>query len=107
MPSFGHLCDRFAALEVSVKQRCGQLARRLAGGDAVSLIVDSTGLSFGRASEWYEQKYGHKATRTPWRKMHLAIDPDMSVHAISITTTRCRIAKAWMLCCQLMYRWTG
>lgn len=87
VPSFGQLCDRFAALEVSVTQRCVQLARRLARGEAISLIVDSTGLSFGRASEWYEEKYGHKAMRTPWRKMHLSIDADMNVHAIRITTT--------------------
>ena len=51
------------------------------------MIVDSTGLSFGRASEWYEQKYGHKATRTPWRKMHLSIDADMNIQGIRITTT--------------------
>ncbi|MFL9913719.1 IS5 family transposase [Paraburkholderia sp. RL17-337-BIB-A] len=87
VPSSGQLCDRFAALEVSVTQRCEQLARRLARGEAVSMIVDSTGLSFGRASEWYEQKYGRKATQTPWRKMHLSIDGEMKIHAISITTT--------------------
>jgi hypothetical protein len=87
VPSSGQLCDRFAALEVSVTQRCEQLARRLARGEAVSMIVDSTGLSFGRASEWYEQKYGRKATQTPWRKMHLSIDGEMNIHAISITTT--------------------
>jgi hypothetical protein len=87
VPSSGQLCDRFAALEVSVTQRCEQLARRLARGEAVSMIVDATGLSFGRASQWYEQKYGHPATRTPWRKMHLGIDADMNVHAIRITTT--------------------
>src|SRR5260370_17295306 len=44
-------------------------------------------MSFGRASEWHEQKYGKKATQTPWRKMHLAIDPDMNVHAMRITDT--------------------
>ncbi len=87
VPSSGQLCDRFAALEVSVTQRCEQLARRLARGEAVSMIVDATGLSFGRASQWYEQKYGHPATRTPWRKMHLGIDADMNIHAIRITTT--------------------
>jgi hypothetical protein len=37
-----------------------QLARRLAGGEAITMIVDSTGLSFGRASDWYEQKSGRK-----------------------------------------------
>ena len=87
VPRFGQLCDRFAAREVSVTQRCAQLARRLARGEAISMIVDSTGLSFGRASEWYEQKYGHKAARTPWRKMHLSIDMDMNVHGIRMTTT--------------------
>ncbi|WP_216674901.1 transposase [Paraburkholderia elongata] len=87
VPSSGQLCDRFAALDVSVTQRCAQLTRRLARGDAVSLIVDSTGLSFGRASEWYEQKYGKKARQTPWRKMYLSIDEEMNIHAIRITTT--------------------
>ncbi|MPW11070.1 IS5 family transposase [Paraburkholderia sp. CNPSo 3155] len=87
VPSFGQLCDRFAALEASVTQRCEQLARRLARGEAVSLIVDSTGLSFARAGQWYEEKYGKKADRTPWRKMHLSIDADMNIHAIRITTT--------------------
>jgi hypothetical protein len=70
VPSSSQLCERFAALEVSVRQRSLQLARRLASGEAITMIVDSTGLSFGRASEWYEQKYGRKATQTPWRKMH-------------------------------------
>ncbi|WP_429443111.1 transposase [Paraburkholderia youngii] len=87
VPSASQLGERFVSLEVSVTQRCEQLARRLARGGTISLIVDSTGLSFGRASQWYEEKYGQKAARTPWRKMHLSIDADMNVHAIRITTT--------------------
>ena len=87
VPSASQLGERFASLEMDVKQRCEHLARRLARGETISLIVDSTGLSFGRASQWYEEKYGQKAARTPWRKMHLSIDADMNVHAIRITTT--------------------
>ncbi|MGF6265280.1 hypothetical protein OKW49_006279 [Paraburkholderia youngii] len=87
VPSASQLGERFASLEVSVTQRCEQLARRLARGGTISLMVDSTGLSFGRASQWYEEKYAQKAARTPWRKMHLSIDADMNVHAIRITTT--------------------
>lgn len=87
VPSFGQLCDRFASLTANVTQRCEQLARRLARGEAVSMIIDSTGLSFRRAGQWYEEKYGKKADRTPWRKMHLGIDTDMNIHAIRITTT--------------------
>ena len=86
-PSFGHLSDRFSDLDIQVRQRCDRLARRLAKGEKVTILVDSTGLSFGRASQWHEEKYGRKATQTPWRKMHLAIDPEMNIHAVDITTT--------------------
>jgi len=87
VPSFGHLSDLFAGLELRVKQRCGRLAKQLASGEAVSIVVDSSGLSFGRASQWYEEKYGKKAARTPWRKMHLSIDTLMNIHGIAITST--------------------
>ena len=43
-------------------------------------------MQFGRASDWHEQKYGRKA-HTPWRKVNLSIDPDMNVHAVSVTET--------------------
>ncbi|KLU21500.1 hypothetical protein EOS_35610 [Caballeronia mineralivorans PML1(12)] len=46
VPSSGQLCERFASLEVDI-----MLARRLARGEAVSMIVDATGLSFGPASQ--------------------------------------------------------
>jgi hypothetical protein len=87
VPSFGNLSDRFSKLDVSVKQRCRRLAKRLANGEAVDIIIDSSGMSFGRASQWYEVKYGKEASITPWRKMHLSIDPDMNIHEIAITTT--------------------
>jgi hypothetical protein len=81
------LCDRITALERNVTQRCEQLARRITRGETVSLIVDSTGLSFGWAGQLYEEKCGKKADRTPWRKMHLGIEADMNIHVIPITAT--------------------
>lgn len=87
VPSFGNLSDRFAKLNVTVKQRCSRLAQRLANGEKVDILIDSSGLSFGRASQWYEVKYGKKASITPWRKMHLSTDPDMNIHKIAITDT--------------------
>lgn len=60
--------------------------RELKRGEAVSGIIDSTGLCFGCAGQWYEEKYGHKPARRPWRKMHLAIDAHMNIHTIRITT---------------------
>lgn len=87
VPSFGHLSDLFSQLKVDIKQRCERLARQLASGQPVSLIIDSTGLSFGRASQWYEVKYGKKASRLPWRKAHLAMDELMNIHKLVITDT--------------------
>jgi hypothetical protein len=34
-------------------------------------------MSLARASEWHEKKYGRKAARTLWRKVHMSIDADM------------------------------
>jgi hypothetical protein len=62
-------------------------ARKLARGEAVTLITDSTGMKFGRARAWYKEKYGQHASRTPWSKVHLSIDPDMNVHAVQVTDT--------------------
>jgi hypothetical protein len=95
VPSSSQLCERFAALQVSVRQRSVQLARRLASGEAIIMIVDSTGLSFGRTSEWYEQKYGRKATQMPRRKMHLSIDADMTFTRSVSRRRTCRTAKGW------------
>ncbi|MFM0515781.1 hypothetical protein, partial [Paraburkholderia sp. RL17-373-BIF-A] len=52
VPSFGQLSDRFATLKVEIRQRCERLAARLKRGEAVTAIVDSTGMNFGRASDW-------------------------------------------------------
>ncbi|KVO00001.1 hypothetical protein WJ69_31550 [Burkholderia ubonensis] len=87
VPSFGQLSERFATLSVAVRQRGQRVADRLAQGKAISLIVDSTGMNFGRASDWHRQKYGRDASRTPWRKVHLSIDAEMNIHAISVTET--------------------
>lgn len=85
VPSFGHLCDLFANVPIKVKQFCNKLCQRINNGESIDLIVDSTGLSFGKASHWYETKYNKPCNNKPWKKMHIAIDPEMNVHAIEIT----------------------
>lgn len=85
VPSFGHLSDLFSELPVKVKQFCEKLAKRVAQGESITLIFDSTGLRFGKASHWYETKYGKPCTHRPWRKLHLSIDPEMNIHGIEIT----------------------
>jgi hypothetical protein len=85
VPSFGSLSDLFSSLSVEVKQFCNNLKRRLDAGEDVSLILDATGLRFGRASHWYETKYNKACKNRPWSKMHMSMDPDMNIHSIEIT----------------------
>lgn len=85
VPSFGHLSDLFSTLPVRIKQFCDKLVQRVKQGEPVSLILDSTGMRFDKAGHWYETKYGLPCKQTPWRKLHLSIDPDMNIHGIDIT----------------------
>jgi hypothetical protein len=85
VPSFGNLSDLFSSLSVEVKQFCNKLKIKLDAGEDVSLILDATGLRFGRASHWYETKYNKACKNRPWNKMHLSMDPDMNIHSIEIT----------------------
>jgi hypothetical protein len=77
VPSFGPLSARFATLEARLTQRCERLARKLARGEAVTLITDSTGMKFGRARAWYKEKYGQQAlfgwVRVPVLRTQLSI----------------------------------
>ena len=87
VPSFGHLSDLFCALPLKVRQFCDKLAKRIAQGEPIDLIFDSTGLRFGKANHWYQTKYGKPCKQTPWRKLHISMDPQMNVHGIEITNT--------------------
>ena len=85
VPSFGHLSDLFAAIPLKTKQYCDKLAKRIRDGESISLILDSTGMRFDKASHWYETKYGKPCKDRPWRKLHLSMDPEMNIHQIEIT----------------------
>ena len=85
VPSFGNLSDLFSSLSIEVKQSCNKLKRRIDAGEDVSLILDATGLRFGRASHWYETKYNKACKNRPGSKMHLSMDPDLNIHSIEIT----------------------
>jgi len=58
VPSFGHLSDLFSSLPIKVRHYCDKVAQRLQKGEAVSLILDGSGMRFDKASGWYESKYG-------------------------------------------------
>ena len=85
VPSFGHICDLFSQISVQVKQFCNKVCNKIKNGEAIDLIADSTGLTFGKASHWYETKYNKPCNNKPWKKMHISNDPDLNIHAIEIT----------------------
>jgi len=85
VPSYGHMSDLFAALDLSVQQQCSRTAERLKQGENVSVIVDSSGLRFSNARDWYAKKYGKPAPCEPWRMMHLAMDVKGDILELDVT----------------------
>jgi Transposase DDE domain len=56
------------------------------GGEALHLLVDSTGLQLCGAGEWLVEKHGIK-TRRSWRKLHIGIDANTGdIVAATLTT---------------------
>jgi hypothetical protein len=86
-PSFGQMGDRFAPVELRIRQRCKQLAAcslLLAGLGATRPTSSSTArarTSGGAANG--TNRCAAETPRAPWRKAHLSIDPDMNVRAIA------------------------
>lgn len=88
VPSFGHLCDLFARLDMAVKQRCMKLAASLKHGENIILIVDSTGMRTDGSGEWYQHKYANHVSRKGWANLHLAIDPEDNCLAVEVTSEK-------------------
>jgi hypothetical protein len=85
VPSFGHLSDLFATLPLKVKQFCNRLTGRINNGEAITLILDSSGFQFSHASHWYERKYNKPCKQRPWRKLHISMDPEQNMYGVELT----------------------
>jgi transposase len=58
-----------------------------AASGSVNVVIDSTGLQVFGAGEWQREKHGGKGHRT-WRKLHLAVDPEIGeILTSGLTTT--------------------
>src|SRR3954451_24234498 len=68
VPDHTTLCRRAETLEVPAPR-----PRR--EGEAVHLLVDSTGLKLCSAGEWLLEKHGTR-TRRSWRKLHIGMDAE-------------------------------
>jgi hypothetical protein len=79
VPDHTTLCRRAGTLEVPRPRPRTQ-------GEAVHLLVDSTGLKLCGAGEWLLEKHGTK-TRRSWRKLHIGMDADTGqIVAAALTT---------------------
>ena len=68
VPSYTQICRR----QLGLKAPLG-VSERLKNGDAVHLVVDSSGLKVYGECEWKVRKHGWGKRRT-WRKIHLGVD---------------------------------
>lgn len=68
VPSYTQICRRQAGLKVPLG-----VSERLKKGEAIHLVVDSSGLKVYGECEWKVRKHGWSKRRT-WRKIHLGVD---------------------------------
>jgi hypothetical protein len=68
VPSYTQICRRQATLQVPLRIR-----QALRQGEAIHLVVDSSGLKIYGECEWKVRKHGWSKRRT-WRKIHLGVD---------------------------------
>jgi hypothetical protein len=85
IPSFGHLSHLLASLPAQARLCCDKVSARLQKGEFASLLMDSSGFRFDKASYWYETKYNKPCEQKPWRKLHLSMDAGMENYAIELT----------------------
>ena len=71
IPEYSRLSKRAKELEICLK--------RFKQGEALDIVVDSTGLKVYGEGEWKVRQHGVSKRRT-WRKLHLAVDE--STHEI-------------------------
>src|SRR6188508_799789 len=79
VPDHTTLCRRAETLDVP-------RPRPRREGEAVHLLVDSTGLKLCGAGEWLLEKHGTKMRRS-WRKLHIGMDAETGqIVAAALTT---------------------
>lgn len=68
VPSYTQICRRQPGLKVPLG-----VSEQLKNGEAIHLVVDSSGLKIYGECEWKVRKHGWSKRRT-WRKIHLGVD---------------------------------
>ena len=78
VPSYTQICRRAKHLEIDLGV--------VKAGEAITVVIDSTGLKIYGEGEWKVRKHGVSKRRT-WRKLHLGCDPETGfIHCATLTT---------------------
>jgi IS5 family transposase len=78
VPDYSTLCRRQQTLEVAVNRR--------AAGEAIHVVVDSTGCKVFGEGEWKVRQHGYSKRRT-WRKLHVAVNEGTSEIVGAVVST--------------------
>ena len=84
VPSYTQICRRQSGLKVPLG-----VSERLKKGEAIHLVVDSSGLKVYGECEWKVRKHGWSKRRT-WRKIHLGVDEktgEITAHVLTDNKT--------------------
>lgn len=78
VPSYTQICRRARQLEIDLSV--------VKADEAITVVIDSTGLKIYGEGEWKVRKHGVSKRRT-WRKLHLGCDPETGfIHCATLTT---------------------
>lgn len=70
VPSYTQICRRMKQLNINP-----ELKKRHEQGEAIDIVVDSSGLKVYGEGEWKVRQHGWSKHRT-WRKIHMGVNPD-------------------------------
>lgn len=81
VPCYTQICRRMRQLHISP-----ELKKRHVQGEAIDIVVDSSGLKVYGEGEWKVRQYGWGKHRT-WRKIHVGVNPDTGEILCQILTS--------------------
>ena len=82
IPDYSTLCRRLRRCQISLG--------RVRSGQALYIVIDSTGLKVFGEGEWKGRQHGYTKRRT-WRKLHLGVnEANSEIIAASFTDNTCR-----------------
>jgi len=96
-PNYTCVCRRRQKLNVSLKN---SIVKSGQNGEAIHIVVDSTGLKVFGEGEWKVRMHGY-SKRRKWRKVHIGLD-EKTKEVVAVETTDCNVHDSKLLAAILM-----